>query len=85
MMYNHHIDKGMVKQAIHFLGVNPHLDNRTHFHNTPIEIVGEVKCLNPCEMHKESKMIGIDLGVSPLTGELFHDSQHQGCIPMFEM
>ena len=63
---------------MHLLGVIPPPDNIIHLLNAPIEVVGQVEHLNPCKMHEESNMVGIEPGVSPLTGEVLHDNQHQG-------
>ena len=68
---------------MHLLRVTPPPENIRHLHNSPIEIVGKVKHLNPYEMHEVSDMVGIEPGVSHLTGEILHDNQHQVCIRVF--
>ena len=66
----------MVEQTLHLLGVIPPSGNRRHLINAPIEVIGKIEHLNPCEMHEEFDMVGVDPGVSPLTGEVLHDNHH---------
>ena len=68
----------MVKYTLHLLGRTPSPDNIRNYFPTSTEVVGKFEHLNPCEMHEESNMVGINPVVPPLTGEVLHDRFHQG-------
>ena len=67
---------------MNLLGITPPPDNRRHLVNTHVEVVGRMKHLDPSEMHEQSNMVGVESRVPSLTGKLFNDDPHQGCIPV---
>ena len=65
-----------MEEALHLLRIVSLLYNIGHFFNASVKVIGYVHHPHPSKVHKQSDVIGINVGESSFTCEIFHNDPH---------
>ena len=71
-----------MEKAIHLLVISSLLHNGGHFVYASEHIVWVIKEFDPCEVHKQFDMVGVEPREHTFTREVIHDDFRHGGIPI---
>jgi len=84
MMKNNDLDKRIMINTSHLLRVWLLLQKMSHLLNVPGQEIRKVQHPHPGKMHEKPDVIGVQLGESALTSEIFLDDFYHGEILVFK-